>query len=50
MFSKSLNGKSQLIKTIALVIHGKPVNLDVEICDGLKDGYIKLCLKTGKNC
>jgi hypothetical protein len=29
-------------ETIPLVIHGKPVNLNVEFCDGLKNGYVKL--------
>lgn len=38
-FLKPRNG------TIALVIHGKPINLNVELCDGLKDGYIKLSIK-----
>lgn len=32
-------------KTIALVFDGKPINLNVEFCDGLNDGYIKLNLE-----
>ena len=32
-------------ETIPLVIYGKPVNLNVEFCDGLKDGYVKLSLE-----
>ena len=38
--------------TIALVIAGKSINLDVEFCDGLNDGYIEINLKAdegGKN-
>ena len=29
-------------ETIAFVIDGKSINLNVEFCDGLKDGYVKL--------
>jgi hypothetical protein len=35
---------------IALVIDKQPFNLNVELCDGIKEGYIKLSLEQNKNC
>lgn len=35
---------------IALVIDRQSFNLNVELCDGIKDGYIKLSLEREQNC